>query len=345
MVDYNNDIKSILVHSPIVTKIAKHLNYISILSLCRAFPTLNIRDRIANKYINFREIVKRNLVKLIQCSGDSFNKIKDASRISEEILFAMERTETCMSGSFLLMCLIDDHCSPIFSVGDIDFFTNNYYKTYYSKRRKLASGEPYPQCSVSKFSNELYSSAIDIFDLEKNTSYDRVLHYGTARIDTTSQHDKLLYVRNFFINELKVQDVMVRKSFKVEDFISKTFDIDALKNMYNGKTLKIFNPISLLKKMSTVNIYSAYFKGFILACGYESCEYEDKSSYIDKQYERIQKYRDRGFDISIDYSKNLDENWELTKDIYPTFCKSEFDRYTQCWDHILLKAWLITFKK
>lgn len=332
--------KDILCYKPIAISICRKINFISRISLCKVYPWLTAKLSI--KLINFRFIVKNNLIKIIQNSGDSYEKIILAELIAEELLNAMETTKTFLSGSFLLKCLTE-FCDNSVGVGDLDFFTNNYHEIYTSKlykRRKIDNNHHQPLTIpfVSKFTNFLYMSPINVFD--GDTTLNRVIHSGSESEDTGGPDKQVLNVRNFYINQLKVQDIVI-KHFTVKQYICHTFDMDFLKNIFDGKTLHIYNPTSILKRKATVNIFESYFKSFMLLREYQGgggWDDDVKYNYIKRQYKRHEKYENRGFKIDVDYSKNIDTVENFYKQICGkklfTHSDSDSDSFISMWDTV-----------
>lgn len=108
-------------------------------------------------------------------------------------------------------------------------------------------------------------------------------------------------------NEMKqkeIQVIVIR--YPLEEFIMYTFDIDICKNYFDGKNLKVFSWDNLFQRKCIA-------KGTGLLANYE-CE---KIDYITQEinYElikndkdhlnrRINKYKERGFNITIDNSED-----------------------------------------
>ena len=348
-------LKTILVHAPIANNIASNMNYISRLSLCQIYPW--IKSKISGEFIDFRSIVKQNLVDLIRLSGENFEKIKNTPRIAEEILISMERSLSFMSGSFVLKCLIDTPGTKSnLEVGDIDLFTTNYHQTYISTTRKQRHPYkrgielPITQHYVSVFSNTIYKSSVDVFDIQKSEEgtrrgfrdpYVKHRNVNAERLFGETLPEKLLWIRDFWINELKIQDIVIREVFvNVPEFIEKTFDMDFLKNTFDGRTLRILNPTAVLKRKATVNMFHSYFKGFVLLRGYEEPENgaENRERYIKRQYKRLEKYRARGFKVDVDYSKDIPKVVELCQAIYPEMTREKIIEHILFWDEFISKV-------
>lgn len=296
-------LQEVLDHSPIALAIVENLNFISRLSLVRVIP--NLRKKIQAQ-LDFRRIVKWELTKLC----------KDGAS-AEAILNSMQYADSWMSGSFVAKCLT----GLDFEVGDIDFFTNKY--DLYTKKYDSSHSVKYDH--VSRFSLSLYKSEI----LDKIQAHwvipgiELVVRKQKCCEDE-SQHSKaIVSIRNFYHATLKLQDIIINKKYPVADYIREIFDMSFLTNIYNGQTLRIFDPEAVLKQTATVNMFQSYFKSFKHVMAYEMTDIEVKSGYMYQQYRRIKKYKDRGFNITIDFSKDIkavericqkwgDENYKLT---------------------------------
>lgn len=296
-------LQEVLEHAPIASAIAENLNFISRLSLVRVVPQL--RKKIPTQ-LDFRRIVKWELTKLGKDEASA-----------EAILNSMQYADSWMSGSFVVKCLT----GLDFEVGDIDFFTNKYdlYTKKYDRRHSVKYDH------VSRFSLSLYKSEI----LDKTQAHwvipgiNLVVRKQTVCEDE-SQHSKaIVCIRNFYHATLKLQDIIINKKYPVADYIREIFDMSFLANIFDGQTLRIFDPEAVLKQMATVNMFHSYFKSFKHVIGYEMSEFDATSAYMHKQYQRIKKYKQRGFNITIDFSKDVkavericqkwgDENYKLT---------------------------------
>jgi len=297
------NIDDLFEHKPIAENICLKLNFITRLSLCRAFPIL--RQKIPN-LLDFRMIVHKALVELFSIEDIEENV---AMRKADTVLTGMLHTQTWMSGSFILKCLT----GLDFQVGDIDLFTNNYVAHYVKKyvyinrykRRDIRIIE-YP--NISQFSTELYKA--DVFDIiDKSEVWPGtagvVKKDNNAVVDEEKASNIIRSIRNFYINKIKVQDIIIDKTFPIDEYIKVIFDMDFLKSMYNGKTLRILNPEAILKQKATVNMFQAYYKCFRHAFSYSKTLVEGKFDFMGHQYKRIKKYRKRGFVVNLDFTKDI----------------------------------------
>ena len=80
-------------------------------------------------------------------------------------------------------------------------------------------------------------------------------------------------------------------------------------------------------------MFEAYYKGFLIVDSYESDGHDEHVDYMDRQHERLDKYRKRGFHIDIDDSKDVNKVLNLCERIYPYKKREEMVRYIQWWDH------------
>ncbi len=271
----------VLSHAPVVVAVVKQLNFISRLSLCRVFP--NLRTKIP-LLLDFRHVVKSHLVELFST--------EEAERAAEEILKNMQKTQTWMSGSFVLKCLT----GLDFAVGDVDFFTNkcivNYHRKY-RKRRHIKYD------FISEFSHSLYK--VNIFDKQNNT----VVRWNNKNMEDNKPSKAILAIREFFIGGKCLQEIIINESYPIDEYIRDIFDMSFLKNMYDGQTLRILDPDAVLKQTSTVNMFQAYYKCFRHVFGYEEDPMDAKHKFMERQYKRIAKYRKRGFVVDLDFTKDI----------------------------------------
>lgn len=317
-------LNDVLGHKPIAEAIVVHLNFISRLSLCRVCPQL--RDKIPI-YLDFRRVVKQQLTRLL-----------NDEHTAKQMLEIMQETQTWMSGSFVLKCLT----GLDFDVGDLDLFTNNYiskFQKVYKWRHKVTrKHRTYKVCHpyISQFSNRMYR--IGPFDtIERgglNHSKTRVVVWHNGIDEDDAPSSAILYIRDFYVNKIKIQDIIIDKTFPIREYIDDVFDMGFLKSMFNGKTLRILDPESVLKQKSTVNMFQAYFKSFKHITGYEQPPVEVKSGFIRAQYKRIKKYRKRGFIVDVDFSKNVESVERLCR----RWGDSEFKmtkKEMALWDYIV----------
>lgn len=301
----------ILSYSPIAAKIAEYLNFISRLSLAKVFPVLKVKIPL---HMDFNYQVRKRLAEMFQSEEKAI-----------KLLQVMQETQTYMSGSFVLKCLTDGD----FECGDIDFFTNNYIPNYECEytltrtkvkkennklieenRKIIELGYEY----VSKFSNKLYnnfdhtivSPIVNIRDVREGNQEFTVTTYQTRtqRVIMKDGRDEenpnaIKCIRNFYINDIKLQDIIIDKRYPVKEYISEIFDLDFLKNMFDGKTLTILKPESILKQKTTVNMFQSYYKSF-----WKIRYTNSQKSYIETQVRRIMKYENRGFKVDINFAKD-----------------------------------------
>lgn len=359
------DITRVLSIKIIATVIAKHLSYISRLSLIRAFPIA--KKIIWKELINPHCVIASCLADLISNAGNDEYKIVHSRKIAEEILRALSLGSK-LSGSFMLWvltyvpeCIECEKAGrksldyPQIKVQDLDVFSSEIKEQHISKTRKLdrhrhfqiPSDNNFVSTNISEFSLELYKSSYKIFDLRES----RLRYLGPADprkefvkwctenpkgvFDNAEISDRMLKIRDFFINGLKLQDIIVRRTFKGTEFIRDTFDMDFLKNYYDGNTLTIFNPESILKRRCTVNAFEAYYKGFVLLRGYDDRKIMNRVHYVKRNLERIKKYQNRGFHIDIDNSLNKTKGYEIFKKAHGYYDKSGyniFEKDIEMWE-------------
>lgn len=316
------NVLNILVHKPVLAKIAYNLNFISRLSLLRTFPQL--RGKIP-KLFDFRQVVRAELVKLL-----------NSEKAADAILNGLQETQTWLSGSIVLKCLT----GLDFDIGDIDFFTNNYGPITRSYKFDVKS-YLYERKNVSRFSYWLYCA--HILDTRYScVRQDKTVVRNAPQISGFERQHRqaMLNVTNFYCNEIKLQSIVIDKEYPVDSYIDEVFDMSFLKNMFNGKTLRILDPEAVLKQSATVNLFHAYFKSFrhislSVYCGLNTT-HTGQEHFIKRQCDRLNKYRKRGFHVSVSYDQDIERVKKLCKR-WDTSYNLDFDIALRKWNEVVHK--------
>jgi hypothetical protein len=287
------DLVFLLRQGTIATCICEHLPFISRLSLKKAYPRIKTLGHV----FNFRNIIVQKLNNI----GLDGKKIHDVLRTTPN---------TWLSGSFLLKCLNGDswhaHDMDIYSkekdkVDPPHYVNFNQNKKAFTHRlldAKVIQYEPTvdnpgfdldPDAFMTQPSETEQKMPSMVRDLEGydifNNTID-ILTFDVTNFDCIGA-------------DFVIQDIEIYGKTTLKDMIDN-FDMEFLKNTYDGHKLYISSPEAILKKECNVVFTLSYFKYIFTT----SILDEMGRRYI-KIRDRLQKYVERGFKLKIIESDEL----------------------------------------
>lgn len=263
-------------------EISKHLSYIELLNFSLHFPKLKLKPP------KFKYILQKKMKML------GINYIEFMNQIVS--------TESCISGSFILQCLLSKYTDTIVWKSDIDVFTKYYSQKCNHCNIQVGAG------GTSSFSEYLC----------KNGTINEMA--PLSQTNNFISASRAWNLNNAIINDITL-DLTRDDALDIPDiktFVFDSFDFDFCKVIYDGNKLTIYNIDSVLFKNTTYSfnfdIEKKYGKGHYPF--YSQCLLTTKIlKALDKRFD---KYTARSFNIALDHNieSALLHDYALMKTIY-----------------------------
>lgn len=226
--------------------------------------------------LNIRRIIEDRLIEI----GWSRTK-------AVYFLDTVKRTGSIISGSFLLSVLVSVPSMPLsWKPEDIDIYSPQASDDYIC-----------PHCKCSPEITSRMSEFMCIFEMKDNYTGHP---YTILKIKRSRKWESTCEYYSVTINEMIISKDL---NVPLKQFIFDTFDFDFCKVTYDGETLSIYDPISILKK-------TCIYRGDKEALKYFDYKVKDKFSHanderigrIYKTYmRRKKKYESRGFTLRCEF--------------------------------------------
>lgn len=222
---------------------------------------------------DFKRLIKSKLSKL-GLNADSF-------------ISGLIKHKIVISGSFILQCLYGEE----YEDSDIDLYMMG--EKYEDNLCRIHDQYPdYKKCNGCEYTH-FNDYKYEIWaDLNPDKLKYEMLEYKDS-YDELPIASRMYKISNAKINHIIVSPYVANT---VEEFIDKYFDLNFCKVMFDGESLTIKNFDDVYNKMTHVNYQlDKYLRRAFWPEDIQSDE--QLKSLIDK---RIQKYRNRGFTITVD---------------------------------------------
>ncbi len=231
-------------HKTVATLVMLQLPVISQMAMLRAMPHLRQMLQPWSLYRHFTETLLR-LISSMLCDP------KNADEMARSCLDRMHaRGYAPLSGSTILSSLLDNEFVP----GDLDYFMRSNDDGSNPSQLLIRDGGPH------------------------------INYWKTEHKYDFLSRDVLDYICNAYVDDdMKLQMQSVCVKMDPIDFIRSYFDLAFLQNVYDGQTLRVMHPFSVLKRTATLNV-ARY------CVPYEDCAAE-------RWVCRYADYRKRGFTI------------------------------------------------
>src|SRR3989338_5744531 len=251
---------------------------------------------VLDKY-NMAKIYNRDFNMKEEFMGSIKVKLGKFIEDVDDFLRKLEENNCVISGSFILDCLYGtDYCN------DIDIIKVMKADRHFG----VGANGMLVMDEFMEYLHKIGAKSV----LHTRDMSDSIDHQVTTNLSRYI----LLQVRDYEIKSKKIQVIFVTKN--VPEYIENVFDMDICKNYFDGKTLYIKNIDKLVNKYDFYKPINAVAK------------YLYRHDHNDTNHSRIDKYRDRGFNIMKhpQYS-HIENTIKKYVDTYQQFVLTDRDSY------------------
>ncbi len=240
----------------------------------------------------FHEIVFKELLKYTSNAYIVLNMLKDHNHV--------------LCGSFLLRCISgNENIIP----NDIDL----YFMAKTQNNASFLTKQEQDEVKVHDFSHLLLqvgtlmkghgegytdlpirSVHYILSDFYKNEIIDNQIQNMTMNLLQIPYEFDYIYAKDFldkyksFFPEMQNEDKYTLRFTNIQDYISKTCDMQFLSNMYDGCKLRVRHWNSIIEKITVIESFRGIYTR---NNGYSGCA----KFFLHRIYKRMQKYQERGY--------------------------------------------------
>ena len=237
---------------------------------------------------------------------ERLTEIGMSTELCNNFIKSLDKTHTVLSGSFMVACLTAVINKPLNWIpSDLDIYCHPDGKN---------------SCSICNVGCFKIKSIFSEFLCSNEFSGVDGVSYPILSIEKNRKWEN----DNHKFEEIIFNEIIIEKDVNIKDFIFDTFDFDICKITYDGNTLFVYDPISLIKKKCT-------YKG-----DYEALKYFD--SEMDDEYHGVEYYSgnsDYEFRMNRLYKTYTIRKEKYCKYGFEIHCDFDFgdrfnkDRYTE----------------